>query len=88
MATPTRPRPSPTPEEEREWLAERAAILVYALRHLASAWHRKHATPDGPTWAHCSEHFCKMAHEASEGRLMAATKTEYGVVVSLKEKGA
>jgi hypothetical protein len=79
-------RPRPTPEEEREWLATRSAILDYALRHITAAWHRKHATPKDPSWVHCSEHFCKMAHAAVEGRLEAATQTQYGVVLSLRDK--
>jgi hypothetical protein len=81
-------RQDPLPEELLDQAVERSAILAYALRHLASAWHRKHAVAGGVSWTHCEEHFCRMAHAAAEGRLVPATKTQYGVVLSVTEKEA
>lgn len=78
----------PTPEEMLDKAVERSAILAYALRHLASAWHRKHAVRGGQTWTHCDEHFCRMAHAAVEGRLVPATQTQYGVVLSVTHEEA
>lgn len=74
---------SPTSEELLERAIEHGAVLGYALRHVTSAWHRKHAGPSGPSWANCQDHFCAMAHDAVEGRARPGKQTEYGTVTCL-----
>lgn len=80
--------PEPTPEERAEWALERAAVLHCALRHLAAHVHRGHAKPADPSWTHCENRWCRMAHDAVEGRYVARTVTEHGRVVSLRKKEA
>ena len=81
-------RPDPTPEERAEWYAERAAVLQCALRHLAAAWHRKHADEKRLSWVNCADRFCVLAHDAVEGRYGAASGVQRGRVISLKRKEA
>lgn len=76
----------PTPEEQIAWYAERAAILQYAVRHLASAWHRRHADEKLASWTNCADRLCALAHDAVEGRLEARTTTEHGRVLSIQRK--
>ena len=63
--------------------AERSAIMVIALRHLAHAHHRAHWATFGGTWSQCHERFCKMAHDAIEGRLVLGNSTVSGRIVAL-----
>jgi hypothetical protein len=62
---------------------ERTAILVIALRRLAWAHHRTHSTVHGLTWPACADHFCRMAHDAIEGKLALGNLTASGHIVAL-----
>jgi hypothetical protein len=67
---------------------KRTAILVIAVRRLAWAHHRDHATRHDPTWANCTHQWCKFAHAAIEGKLMLGNTTASGKVVALVKKEA
>jgi len=67
---------------------KRTAILVIAVRRLAWAHHRDHATRHDPTWAQCGQPWCKFAHAAIEGKLTLGNTTASGKIVALVKKEA
>jgi hypothetical protein len=81
----TKPVPK-SHHEELDAAMERAAVLHVALRHVAAAYHARHAPGERHLWTRCSDRFCRMAHDAVEGKYVPSTYSENGRVVSIKEK--